>query len=108
MNHQLDHEKLEVYQIELQFVAWATDLMVELLDSPESKVRRITEVFDHLDRAALSSLFNTAEGNGKRQMRQRAKFLMTRGDPPRNVRPAWMPWYRNAHVPDNVSSLANR
>ncbi len=75
MHHQLDHERLDVYQIELKFVAWATDLMVELFDSPEAKVRRIAEAFDHLDRASLSSLFNTAEGNGKRQMKQRAKFF---------------------------------
>jgi len=75
VNHQMDHEKLDVYQIELQFVAWATDFMTELFDSPEAKARRIAEVFDHLDRASLSSLFNTAEGNGKRQMKQRAKFF---------------------------------
>ncbi|MEI6809676.1 MAG: four helix bundle protein [bacterium] len=75
MNYQMDHENLDVYQIELQFVAWTTDLMVELLNSAEAKGRRIAEVFDHLDRASLSSLFNTAEGNGKRQMKQRAKFF---------------------------------
>jgi len=75
VQEQLDHEKLDVYQIELQFVAWATDLMVELSESPEAKIRRIGETFDHLDRASLSSLFNTAEGNGKRQMKTRAKFF---------------------------------
>ena len=75
MTSRLDHERLDVYQAELQFVAWATDLMVELVDSHESKTRRIAEAADHLDRAALSSLFNTAEGNGRRQMRQRAKFF---------------------------------
>ena len=30
MQHPLDHEKLDVYPIELEFVAWSTDLMVEL------------------------------------------------------------------------------
>ena len=30
VQHQLDHEKLDVYRIELEFIAWATDLMVEL------------------------------------------------------------------------------
>ncbi len=75
MQHPLDHEKLDVYQIELQFVAWSTDLMVELCLSVESKTRRIAETCDHLDRAGLSSLFNTAEGNGKRQMKTRAKFF---------------------------------
>jgi four helix bundle protein len=72
---QLDHEKLDVYQIELQFVAWSTDLMVELGESDEAKKRRIAETCDHLDRAGLSSLFNTAEGNGKRPMKTRAKFF---------------------------------
>jgi len=33
------------------------------------------EVCDQLDRASLSSLLNTAEGNGKRQGKQRAKFF---------------------------------
>lgn len=75
MQYQLDHEKLDVYQIELQFVAWATDLMAELSGSPEVRTRRVIETFDHLDRASLSSLFNTAEGNGKRQMKLRAKFF---------------------------------
>lgn len=75
MPHQLDHEKLDVYQVERQFVAWATDLMAELFDTPAARTRRIAEALDHLDRAALSSLFNTAEGNGRRQMKQRAKFF---------------------------------
>jgi four helix bundle protein len=71
----LDHEKLDVYQLELQFVGWATDLMVDLDGTPAACQRRIGEVFDHLDRAALSMLFNTAEGNGKRQMKWRARFF---------------------------------
>jgi four helix bundle protein len=70
-----DHERLDVYRLELEFVAWATDLMAELRDSLEAKMRRVREVVDHLDRASLSVLFNTAEGNGKRQMRTRAKFF---------------------------------
>jgi four helix bundle protein len=75
MGHQLDHERLDVYRIELQFVAWATDLITELCTSAAAKKRRITEAVDHLDRAGLSALFNTAEGNGKRQMKTRAKFF---------------------------------
>ncbi len=62
MQRQLDHEKLDVYQLELQFVAWATDLMAELSGALDAKSRRMTETFDHLERASLSSLFNTAEG----------------------------------------------
>jgi four helix bundle protein len=64
-----------VYQLALQFVAWATDLIVELCESPQAKARHLGEVIDHLDRAGLSTLFNTAEGNGKRQMKTRAKFF---------------------------------
>jgi len=75
MCHKLDHEKLDVYQLELEFVAWATDLIVELCESQEAKKRRISETIDHLDRAGQSSLFNTSEGNGKRQMKTRAKFF---------------------------------
>jgi four helix bundle protein len=75
MCHQLDHEKLDVYQLELSFVAWATDLIIELCESPEAKKRRIGETVDHLDRAGLSTLFNTSEGNGRRQMKARAKFF---------------------------------
>jgi four helix bundle protein len=73
--HALDHEKLDVYRLELQFVAWSTDLMVELSVSSEARTRRISEALDQLDRAALSALLNTSEGNGKRQMRQRARFF---------------------------------
>ena len=73
VSQRLDHENLDVYQLELQFVAWTTDLIVELSDSAEAKKRRIGEAVDHLDRASLSSLFNTSEGNGKRQMKIRAK-----------------------------------
>ena len=67
-----DHEKLDVYQLELSFISWATTLLDELKDS---KPGRIAEVCDHLDRASLSALFNTAEGNGKRQRATRAKFF---------------------------------
>ena len=67
-----DHEKLEVYQLELKFIAWVTPLIAETKKNPETMIR---EVCDHLDRASLSMLFNTAEGNGKRQTKQRARFF---------------------------------
>ena len=35
----------------------------------------LAEVCDQLDRASLSALLNTAEGNGKRQRQVRAKFF---------------------------------
>lgn len=72
-----DHEKLDVYQLELKFLTWVTDFLVELA-APSPISRR--ELIDQLDRASLSALLNTAEGNGKRQGRQRAKsFDAARG-----------------------------
>jgi four helix bundle protein len=67
-----DHEKLDVYQVELFFIAWVTTLLHEVRDAAEGFHR---EVCDQLDRSSLSSLLNTAEGNGKRQGKQRAKFF---------------------------------
>ena len=67
-----DHEKLDVYQIELLFVAWVAALLTEVRSAAPGFHR---EVCDQLDRASLSSLLNTAEGNGKRQKKQRAKFF---------------------------------
>ena len=43
-----DHEKLDVYQLELQFIAWATDLLEEVSKSAKGKT---AEVCDQLDRA---------------------------------------------------------
>lgn len=67
-----DHEKLEVYQLELQFIAWTTVLINEVSITSGVKFR---EVCDQLDRASLSSLLNTAEGNGKGQRQGRAQFF---------------------------------
>jgi four helix bundle protein len=67
-----DHEKLDAYQLELRFIAWVTPLLEEAAASAKGKTR---EVCDQLDRASLSALLNTAEGNGKRQRPVRAKFF---------------------------------
>lgn len=67
-----DHEKLEVYQFELEFVRWVTPLLDEAAEAPKCRTR---EVCDQLDRASLSALLNTAEGNGKRQRQVRAKYF---------------------------------
>ncbi|MDQ3413402.1 MAG: four helix bundle protein [Verrucomicrobiota bacterium] len=68
-----DHEKLEVYQLELAFIAWITPLLTKVKQS--TTTTRTAEVIDQLDRASLSALLNTAEGNGRRQRQTRAKFL---------------------------------
>ena len=67
-----DHEKLDAYQLELRFISWVTPLLDEAKALPGENTR---EVRDQLDRASLSALLNTAEGNGKRQSQARAKFF---------------------------------
>ncbi|HJW37924.1 MAG TPA: four helix bundle protein [Candidatus Udaeobacter sp.] len=73
MRRYFDHEKLDVYQSELRFVMWVTALLVKI--KQQSTDARIAKVSDQLDRASLSALLNTAEGNGRRQRRTRAKFF---------------------------------
>jgi four helix bundle protein len=73
MRTYFDHEKLEVYQLELAFIAWLTPLLAKVKQSGAST--RTAEVIDQLDRASLSALLNTAEGNGRRQRQTRARFL---------------------------------
>jgi four helix bundle protein len=67
-----DHEKLDVYRLELEFVTWVSELLDDVTKAAKG---RTAEVRDQLDRAGLSSLLNTAEGNGKRQRQGRAKFF---------------------------------
>ena len=73
MRTYFDHEKLDVYQLELRFITWVTRLLVDI--KRRSMDARIAEVSDQLDQASLSALLNTAEGNGRRQRRTRAKFF---------------------------------
>lgn len=67
MNPQFDHERLNVYQASLKFVAWAT----ELISTSEMKAA----VKDQLDRASTSVPLNIAEGNGKFAIRDRCRYL---------------------------------
>jgi four helix bundle protein len=67
-----DHEKLDVYHLELRFIEWVTPLLDKVADVARGRTR---EVCDQLDRASLSVLLNTAEGNGRRQRQTRAKFF---------------------------------
>ena len=66
-----DHEKLDVYCLELQFVAWIADFFD---DVSRCSVQRRRELFEQLDRASLSALLNTAEGN--------ANEIRVRGESP--------------------------
>ena len=52
-----DHEKLDVYKLELSFISWLTDLFEDLR---EIKGARLAETLDQIDRASLSQLLNTA------------------------------------------------
>jgi len=68
-----DHENLDVYQLEFRFVGWVAALLANIKQRPTDA--RIAEVSDQSDRASLSPLLNTAEGNGRRQRQTRAKFF---------------------------------
>jgi four helix bundle protein len=64
-----DHEKLEVYQRCLGFVAWLEPVLRGL---PKTLPMR-----DQLDRASTSMLLNLAEGNGKFTDADRCRFFDT-------------------------------
>jgi four helix bundle protein len=67
-----DHEKLGVYCVELQFTSWIADFLRDVVQSSAPHRR---ELIEQLDRASLSMLLNTAEGNSKRHGRHRAKYF---------------------------------
>ena len=62
-----DHEKLEVYQEGIAFVAWLADIFESIV--------RVGDVKDQLDRASTSIPLNIAEGNGKYARKDRCRFL---------------------------------
>ena len=70
---QFDHENLEVYQSSIQFVEWLTDLVRSIIE--REHVVLMSEVLSQLDRASISVVLNIAEGNGRRQMKQRILFF---------------------------------
>jgi four helix bundle protein len=78
-----DHENLDVYQLELRFVGWVAALLANIKQRPTDA--RIAEVSDQLDRASLSSLLNTAEGNGRHSGKRGRSFSMTHAVRLRNV-----------------------
>jgi len=66
---QFDHEKLNAYQPSISFVAWSSDL---LLDIPKN-----ISVHSQFDRATTSIPLNIAEGNGKHTSADRCRFFDT-------------------------------
>ena len=67
MDRRLDHEKLEVCQASLAFVAWLEPILQKL---PKS-----LSVTGQLDRASTSIALNIAEGNGKFTGADRCRYF---------------------------------
>jgi four helix bundle protein len=63
------HEKLEVYQTAIAFIAWASPII--------QTSTRLGNVRDQLDRASTSIPLNIAEGNGKFSPKDRCRFFDT-------------------------------
>jgi four helix bundle protein len=70
---QFDHEKLKVYQEAIRFVSWLNIILVNI--KKERSPVPLTEIVNQQDRASISIVLNIAEGNGRRQMKQRIKFF---------------------------------
>jgi four helix bundle protein len=64
-----DHEKLDVYRLAVEFLGWAG----ELLDGPLAGGRYAAA--KHLDEASQSVANNIAEGNGKRSLPDRSRYI---------------------------------
>lgn len=64
-----DHEKLDVYQKAVTFIAWSSDLL--------KSIPKGVAVHNQLDRAATSIALNIAEGNGKFTPADRCRFFDT-------------------------------
>ncbi len=62
-----DHEKLNVYQRSLWFVAWAAEI--------SEKISAKLSAHGQLDRAATSIPLNIAEGNGRHTPADRCRFF---------------------------------
>ena len=64
-----DHEKLDVYRVSIQFIRWSGHLLEVRLE--ECKL----SVINQLDRSSTSIPLNIAEGNGKRSVKDRCRYL---------------------------------
>ncbi len=62
-----EHEKLEVYQEAIAFIAWLSALLKGSVG--------LGDVKDQLDRASTSIPLNIAEGNGKYALKDRCRFF---------------------------------
>ncbi len=62
-----NHEKLEVYQESLSFIAWLAPIL--------ENIPKLGDLKDQLDRASTSITLNTAEGNGKYNPKDRCHYF---------------------------------
>jgi len=64
-----DHEKLDVYRLSIELLAWAGALIDDGLRGTK------LSAIKHLDEDSTSIALNIAEGNGKRSRPDRSRFL---------------------------------
>ena len=64
-----DHEKLDAYRLSIAFVAWAGAIL------DEKPRRGRPSVLRHLEESSTSIALNIAEGNGKRSVADRVRYL---------------------------------
>ena len=67
MTKVFDHEKLNVYQVSIEFLVWLEKIL--------EHVPKRHAVYDQLDRASTGIPLNIAEGNGKFTQRDRCRFF---------------------------------
>ncbi len=68
MEFYFDHERLEVYQIAIRFVAWS-EILLEDCKGKDASAKK------YLDEASSSIPNNITEGNGKWSKKDRKKFF---------------------------------
>ncbi len=66
---QFDHEKLNVYQAGINFVAWSSDLLVA--------IPKTIPIHNQFERASVSIPLNIAEGNVRRRRADRCRYFDT-------------------------------
>jgi four helix bundle protein len=64
-----DHEKLDGYRLAIEFVAWVAGIVNEIPKKGRASATK------HLDESSTSVALNIAEGNGKRSIPDRVRFL---------------------------------
>jgi len=64
-----DHEKLDAYRVSIAFIAWAGAIL------DEKPRRGRPSVLRHLEESSSSIALNIAEGNGKRSVPDRIRYL---------------------------------